>query len=105
MPKRTPHPMDGKRNAEMALIAKIADRAVNLYAQNDIRVDRMDVLLDVATCHFDAQKLRLDDLLAADDVNFAHDIGGLSRHLDRDTRKLMNCFSPRFSQRQEAVAS
>jgi len=82
------HPMDGARNAAMALIGKIADRAVNLYAQQEIRVERLDILLDITTCHFNVQKLRLDDLLDADDANFAHDIAGINRHLDREANEL-----------------
>ena len=96
------HPMDGARNAAMALIGKIADRAVNLYAQQEIRVERLDILLDITTCHFNVQKLRLDDLLDADDANFAHDIAGINRHLDREANELANGFSPRFSERKAA---
>lgn len=102
MANQQKHPMDGKRDAAMRVIAKIADRAVDLYAQHDVRVERLDVLLDVMVCHFEAQPLRLDELLLADDMNFAHDIGGINRHLDRENRVLTDCFSPRFSQRKAA---
>lgn len=83
----------------MDLIGKIADRAVAVYAQHDIRVQRIDVLMDISSCHFKAQKLRLDDLLTADDANFAHDVGGINKHLDRENGILADGFSPRFSQR------
>ena len=43
-------------------------------------------------------------MLAADDFNFGHDVFGIYRHLDRTTGKLMNCFVPRFAQRQSAAA-
>jgi hypothetical protein len=99
---KTSHPLDEARTAEMRVIGKIADRAVNLYAQNDIRVDRTDVLLDVMTVHNRVQKLRLDDLLTADDVNFAHDIGGINRHLDRDNYALMDGFRPRYCEARAA---
>lgn len=96
---KTKHPMDGARDVEMKLIGKIADRAVTLYAKHNVRVERLDTLLDVMTVHQKAQALRLADLLAADDVNFIHDITGINRHLDRDNYKLNDGFSPRFSAR------
>lgn len=95
----TKHPMDGKRNADMAIISKIADRAVAVYAKHDVRIDRTDILLDITCCHFNAQPLRLDDLLAADEFDFAHDISKINRHLDRGTCTLTDGFSPRFSLR------
>lgn len=93
------HPMTVKTEIELAVVGKIADRAVNMYAQHDVRVDRTDVLLDILTVHKRIQPLRLDDLLAADDLNFAHDVGGINRHLDRENYALSDCFSPRFSLR------
>lgn len=106
MAKKNPHPLDGSRNAAMETIGKIADRAVLLYATYEVRANRMDVLMDLMAVHFDVQKLRLDELLAADDFNFMHDIGGINRHLNRETidlngnpRKyeLLDGFRPRFS--------
>lgn len=99
MTTKNKHPMDGTRDAEMKLIGKIADRAITLYAKHNVRVERLDTLLDVMTVHQKAQPLRLADLLAADDVNFIHDITGINRHLDRETYKLNDGFLPRFSQR------
>lgn len=100
----TKHPLDAKRSAETRTIGLIADRAILVYAKHDVRVDRLDVLMDLSACHFYAQRLRLDDLLAADDFNFLHDVGGISRHLDRENYVLNDFFSPRFSERA-AVAS
>lgn len=106
MNKKSPHPLDAARDAALKTINAIADRAVHVYAQHDVRVDRLTILMDVTACHFSGQKLRLDDLLAADDLNFIHDLGGINRNLNRETYVLENCFSPRFSQRAaERVAS
>lgn len=99
MPKRS-HVMDQAREVTLMTIGKIADRAVRVYAEHEVRVERRDVLMDISACHFSAQKLRLDDLLAADNANFIHDVAGINRHLNRETGKLMDCFSPRFSARQ-----
>ena len=102
MPKQA-HPMDAARDAAMATIKKIADRAVHVYADHDVRVDRVDVLMDISAVHFHGPtKLRLDDLLAADDINFIHDVAGINRHLNRETYELGDGFSPRFSQHKAA---
>ena len=51
---------------------------------------------DLTACHLNGCPLRLADLLAADDFNLIHDVGGISGHIDRETGQLMDCFSPRF---------
>lgn len=105
MVKRT-HPLDGARDAAIELIKKIAARAVNVYAQHETRVDEVTIIMDLMACHFHGgQKLHLDDLLAADDFNFIHDISGINRHLDRETYKLMDGFMPRFAARREQTAA
>jgi hypothetical protein len=104
-PRRAPHPLDGARDAALVLIKKIAQRAVHLYAENDTRVELQDILLDLTCCHFSAQKLRLDELLDANDADFAHDIAGINRHLDRVNYTLKDGFSPRYSLRIEKVSA
>lgn len=95
--KRRHHPHDAARDAALTTIGRIADRAVLVYAQHDVYVDRQNVLLDLTICHFSAgQRIRLDDLLAADDLNFIHDVAGINKHLDRETGELMDGFRPRF---------
>jgi len=98
MAKRALHPLDAGRNAALELIGKIADRAITVYANYEIRVDRLTIVMDITCCHFSVQKLRLDDLLAADDFNFMHDVGGINKHLDRQLL-MLDGFSPRFSLR------
>ena len=41
--------------------------------------------------------LRLNDLLNADDSNFAHDICGIQKNINRETREIENFFVPRFA--------
>src|SRR5687767_3117048 len=103
--RKTRHPADAARNAAMGTIGKIADRAVEVYAKHGVRIERMMIVMDLTACHFQGgQKLRLDDLLAADDFNFMHDVRGINYNLDRDTYQLRNGFSPRFADfRAEAV--
>lgn len=45
-----------------------------------------------------------DRLLEADDFNFLHDIGGISRHMNRDTGELTGFFLPRFTAKQPVAA-
>lgn len=45
-----------------------------------------------------------DRLLEADDFNFMHDLGGISRHINRETGALENHFRPRSTLKQPAAA-
>jgi len=81
-------------------ITKIAQRAVAmLEAEGLKRQPLTHYMMDIAAVHLNIQPLRLADLLAADDFNFAHDVFGIGRHLNRDENdlRLLNCFLPRFS--------
>jgi len=53
--------------------------------------------MDVSAVHANGNPLRLEDLLHADDFNFAHDMSGICNCLDRNTGKLTRNFLPRFS--------
>lgn len=44
------------------------------------------------------------DPLDADRFNFAHDVGGIRYHLDRNTGELADCFRPRYSARAAQVS-
>ena len=61
--------------------------------------ERQNLIMDLESAdkHF---ILRLDDLLNADDGNFAHDVIGIISNIDRSTfpAKNFNCFVPRFAQ-------
>lgn len=59
--------------------------------------DKTSMVMDVTATHANGNPLRLADLLAADDFNFAHDMSGIANCLDRNTGRLTNNFSPRFS--------
>lgn len=43
---------------------------------------------------------KIAELLPADDFNFAHDVAGIRRRINRTTGKLENYFLPRFAQKQ-----
>jgi hypothetical protein len=67
---------------------------------------RINLLMDL--CAADGvngnDPLDWDRLLAADDFNFLHDVGGISRHMNRDTGELTDCFVPRLRKRTSAAA-
>lgn len=57
---------------------------------------RMSMKMDIEAVHAEIG-LKLDDLLNADDMNFTHDIIGIQRNLDRESKKLQNFFLPRYA--------
>jgi hypothetical protein len=81
--------------AEHALFTRIAQRAVRMNAEYDFVTAQMDI----NACHSNGMPLDLEALLAADDFNFAHDVFGIARHIDRDTGELEGFFVPRFSRK------
>jgi hypothetical protein len=91
--------------AEAKLIGAIVKRAVELASRNGVPVDAMQLSMDLTACHANGCPLRLEDLLAADDGNFGHDVFGIRRYIDRKTGKLTDCFVPRFASREAAKAS
>lgn len=52
--------------------------------------------MDIETAH-EQFKLKLNELLAADDVNFLHDIVGIQNNIDRKKKEIGNCFVPRYA--------
>lgn len=79
------------------LIRKIAARAdTEFFRPHSIDQSQMDTEMDLCAVIAQGCPLRLDELLAADLVNFAHDIGGIRRHIDRRTGQLGSGFCPRY---------
>lgn len=85
--------------AEFNLAEKIGKRAYDLRKKITGETPRvaLDYEMDIAAVHSNYQKLDLQRLLDADDFNFAHDVFGIERHLDRGTGALGDFFVPRFS--------
>lgn len=61
--------------------------------------DQSTAVMDIDACHSNGCSLQLDKLLNADDANFAHDVFGIRRFIDRTTGKLDGCFLPRSAAR------
>lgn len=85
-----------QRRADYELINQIVLRALTLCAKEGIQYDRMTAFMDISAAH-EEMPLRLAHLLAADEFNFAHDVLGIRRHMNRETAKLGDCFVPRFA--------
>jgi hypothetical protein len=81
---------------DIDIMVKIAKRTLKMAIDYDIRYDQMTAVMDLQCVHGETP-LKLQDLLAADDLNFAHDVFGIRNNLNRDTGKLENCFSPRYT--------
>lgn len=88
---------DVSRN-DRALIFDLADRAALVAKKHGRkRFDKMNIIMDLTACHANGNPLKLKELLDADDFSFIHDVFGIERHINRNTGRLENCFSPRYS--------
>lgn len=77
---------------EYGIVLAIAKRAKTA----GIYPDTLEADMDISAVYLHCP-LRLADLLAADDFNFAHDLAGIQRHINRETGKLEGFFLPRFA--------
>ena len=78
---------------EYKLINRIVFRAASLLENFQIT----EVAMDITAVHTNGCPLRLDELLAADNFNFLHDVVGIQRNMNRQTGKLERSFTPRFA--------
>lgn len=87
---------------DSAIMAKIAARSMAQMKELGVKpkYDGLDLHMDLCAVHLNGCPLRLADFLAADDLNFAHDISGIRLNLDRHTGELKNHFHPRFAVRK-----
>ena len=81
-----------------ALINLIARRAEMIYAKHGIDVMAAYIASEVKIVHEEIRKLRLRELLEADEANFAHDIFGIHEYLDILDGSFRDCFIPRFAE-------
>lgn len=72
-------------------------------AQNEIspELDRLSLMMDLES----VPNLDLAGLLTADRFNFAHDICGIVKHMDRSTYPgtLKDCFVPRYTRQPQTT--
>ena len=81
---------------EQSVVDRIVGRATKVMSRHGYPLDRMSLEMDIAATHAKCP-LRLQELLNADDFNFAHDVFGIMGHIDRSTGLLGDCFVPRFA--------
>lgn len=79
---------------EQQKVKKVCDRA-NKGPGHDWKPTRMDLMMDIEATNANGCPLDFDKLLGFSDLDFFHDVYGISEHLDRQTGKLQNCFVPR----------
>ena len=77
--------------ADTRKILKVVARARKL----GVCSDPLSLTMDLEAVHNLGCALDLDKLLGFDDGNFAHDVMGVSAHIDRDNGTLTDCFVPR----------
>lgn len=82
---------------EFELISEIASRAQGAAHTQGVSYDRVTALMDISKAH-DQYPLKLDELLAADNFNFTHDVFGIANNMNRETGVIENFFVPRFAQ-------
>lgn len=95
--------IDFSRNIEQ--IGAACDR-YEAMPGNKRGYQRMNLVMDLSAADGVNGNLPIDwaRLLSADDFNFMHDIGGISRHMNRETGELGGCFVPRFTKRESVAA-
>lgn len=82
---------------DFPIIARCADRAVDLAASLGVSYTKQEALMDMMATQSNGCPMHWRDLLEADDGNFAHDAFGIRRHINRSTGKLEDCFMPRYN--------
>ncbi len=83
---------------DMDLISDIMKRAHKILSLHDINYDRLTLFMDIEAVH-NTIGLDLTTLLIADEGNFMHDITGIYKHMNRETKELKDGFVPRFATR------
>lgn len=76
---------------------EIVKRAMAMSKEFGIERNGLHLMMDVSACHVNGNPIDLAALRDAQDTDFAHDVFGIERHIDRATGRLTDGFSPRFS--------
>jgi len=79
---------------DLMLSVDIAKRYIKMFPEAKVSI--MDLQMDISACHISCP-LKLKELLVADDFNFVHDVVGITRHIDRESGELLDCFLPRYA--------
>lgn len=74
---------------------RILDRAEEYAKMNGVEINRLALYMDIQATHAQSP-IRLQELADAGDGDFAHDVFGILRHLDRKSGQLSDGFLPRY---------
>lgn len=85
---------------EQQLIIKIARRFQPVADAYGIDVDYTSLCMDIEACHCNGCPLDLNKLASAEEYDFAHDVFGIRRHINRLNGALEDCFLPRCAMPQ-----
>lgn len=85
--------------AEYLAIGRVVTRAALLASKTGKRVDALSMTMDLSACHANGTPLDFDALLSFGDADFAHDVFGITRYIDRETGILGSCFLPRCARK------
>lgn len=84
-------------HSDAITIAAITTRAIRMARDAGWKYDRLEADMDITACHANGTPLKLEALLNANDFDFAHDVFGIHRHINRETGELQDCFLPRYA--------
>jgi hypothetical protein len=80
---------------EFDLLLKVVDRA--LREIRDYPDEPRTLIMDLNAAHCNGCPIDFAGLLEADDFEFAHDIVGIRKHIDRSTGQVLGFFTPRYA--------
>ncbi len=82
---------------ELELIVEIANKVTQYGANSDYSMVNT-IVMDLTFTHMNSCRLKLHELLNADEFDIKHDVFGIINNLCRDTGELLNCFYPRYAE-------
>lgn len=92
--------------ADLAIIGEIVKRAYRIFPEIfSAGRDGIDLRMDLDATHSNGCLLDFQMLLDAPEIDFIHDLGGIARHLDRETGALKDHFRPRCAKPEAEVAN
>jgi hypothetical protein len=83
------------QNAITSIGYRAEQLSKNLGQKGRAAYRRQDAMMDITATHLNGAPLQLQQLLAAADGDFAHDVFGIRQWLNRDTGQL-GPFNPRY---------
>lgn len=81
--------------SEAKLIGITVDRAERIAAKLGVKFSACEMIMDLTACNANGCRLDFAKLLAFPDADFAHDVFGVRRYIDRETGRITGHFLPR----------